>query len=216
MCRLLYAHASTPFPVLPILTSFAAMARESPEYQGHGWGIAIWGKGRWMLTHSLTPIWEDDLSRFGSAERLIVHARSAFRDEGIAVENNMPFAQKEVAFAFNGELHGVRIHEEGRIGAEKIFNLLLKRHSGEWHRTISEGSRVIRSRSKRIRALNFVIATDSEAWCYSEFDERPDYFTLYLHRQDASNDGMLVLSSMPLAGITPWEPLPQGHPIALR
>ena len=69
----------------------------------------------------MRPIWEDDWRPPGRTTLLLAHARSAFRDEGIRVENNMPFHDGERGFIFNGELRGVRIRERGRIGAEKVY-----------------------------------------------------------------------------------------------
>ena len=50
-----------------------------------------------------------------------------FRNEGIAVENNMPFLSGRHGFVFNGELRGVRIAATGRIGAEKLFRFPAER-----------------------------------------------------------------------------------------
>ncbi len=61
---------------------------------------------------------------FPTTKRLIVHARSAFQDKDIVVENNMPFYDDKYIFIFNGELNGVKIKSDGRIGAEKILILL--------------------------------------------------------------------------------------------
>ena len=79
---------------------------------------------RWERYRTTTPVWEDDLTRFGAQHQFVAHARSAFRNEGIEEANNMPFVDAERAFVFNGELRGVRSTEPGRIGAEKLFNLL--------------------------------------------------------------------------------------------
>lgn len=88
------------------LAAFTRVARNSREYQGHGWGCAWLEDGRWRLYHDIRPIWEDDWRPPGRTTLLLAHARSAFRDEGIRVENNMPFHDGERVFIFNGELHG--------------------------------------------------------------------------------------------------------------
>jgi len=186
MCRLLYARSNSSksedsIVVRDYLEPFAEVARLSEEYQGHGWGIALWRDDGCELSHSITPIWEDDLTRFGKTRALVIHARSAFRDEGICVENNMPFSADGAIFAFNGELQGVRIAEEGRIGAEKIFNLIRKQNQGSWEQALNSALRIIRSRTRRVRALNLVLATPDAAYIYSCFDERPNYFTLHMH-----------------------------------
>jgi len=203
MCRLLYARSESPFEIGPFLKSFTEVARKSPEYQGHGWGIAYLSEGDWRSHHSVQPIWEDSLPEFGTTVCLIAHARSAFRDEGICVENNMPFLSDNLVFAFNGELQGVRIKAEGRIGAEKIFTFLREQHESDWFTTVTTGVRAIRSRTKRVRAMNFLIANETRAFCYSCFDENPDYFRMHVR-----NGPIRVLCSQPFDGEDGWEPAP--------
>ena len=115
MCRILMARARSAFDARPHIQALAAIARDSKEYQGHGWGFAWLEGGQWRMYHDIRPVWEDDLDEFPHTTSLIVHARSAFRDEGIVVENNMPFGDERVAFAFNGELRGVRIKAEAPL-----------------------------------------------------------------------------------------------------
>ena len=124
MCRLLWTRAHAPFDPTTHLNNFAGIARNSSEYQGHGWGCAWLEGDTWQVYRDIRPIWEDNLGQFGQTTLFLAHARSAFRDEGVVVENNMPFFDGEQMFIFNGELQGVRIKETGRIGAEKVFNYL--------------------------------------------------------------------------------------------
>ena len=95
MCRLLWVRAEQRFKMTTHLNRFAALSLDSSEYQGHGWGCAWLEGSNWQVYHNICPIWEDDLSRFGSTTLMLAHARSAFRDEGIRVENNMPFFDGE-------------------------------------------------------------------------------------------------------------------------
>ncbi len=124
MCRLLALRAAEPFDPIPWIAPFAERCRESKEYQGHGWGVSWWDGKRWERYRSLTPIWEDVPDRLPAASLVLVHARSAFRNEGIVVENNMPFLEDRLAFAFNGELRGVRLSAPGETGAARLFHLL--------------------------------------------------------------------------------------------
>ena len=124
MCRILWVRSEKPIEITDHLKHFASISRDSNEYQGHGWGCAWIENGLWKIYRNIKPVWEDDLSSFGTTNLLLAHARSAFRDEGIEVENNMPFFDGKKVFIFNGELKGVRIREQGRIGAEKIFNYI--------------------------------------------------------------------------------------------
>src|SRR5690606_23887541 len=91
MCRFLVLRAREPFDAAPWVAPFAARCRASKEYQGHGWGVSWWTGDGWGRHRSLTPIWEDVPATLPRADLVIVHARSAFRNEGIMVDNNMPF-----------------------------------------------------------------------------------------------------------------------------
>jgi len=119
MCRLLAVHDSRPFDIGSQVKQLAAVARNSREYQGDGWGCAWLEAGQWCVYRHIRPVWEDDLSPFGRTTLLLAHARSAFGNQGPDVANNMPFISGREVFIFNGEMRGVRIQAGGRIGAEK-------------------------------------------------------------------------------------------------
>lgn len=207
MCRLLALTAAAPVDLAEHLHPFAEVARRSREYQGHGWGCAWPDDGVWRTYHSLSPIWEDDLDRFARARVLLAHARSAFRDEGISIENNMPFVDASLAFVFNGELRGVRIAESGRIGAEKLFRFLVKHGAAQGAGAARAAVRVLERRTRYVRAMNFVLAGPSRFLVCSSFNEDADYFTLHARR----GPGLTVVCSAPYeAGDGTWEPLPSG------
>jgi glutamine amidotransferase len=131
----------------------------------------------------------------------MVHARSAFRNEGIDAENNMPFYRGDVSFVFNGELRGVRLRAPGRIGAEKLFHLILERDRGDFTRALVETDRLVRSRSRYVRAMNVAIADGAAIYAHCRFAERPDYFTLHYRTGELSG-----VSSEPLdEGFRPME-----------
>lgn len=205
MCRLLAVKTGASVDTVDLLERFAAMARASREYQGDGWGCAWWDGARWERYRSVTPVWNDDLSRFGRQALFVAHARSAFRNEGIEEANNMPFIANDEAFVFNGELRGVRIAEEGRIGAEKLFNLFRRiapRDTAEWRRAVA----TVSSRIRYVRAMNFIRAMPHELLVTSIFNEDPDYFTMSIRR----SEGVVMLCSEPLAGLEGWAPIPNG------
>jgi predicted glutamine amidotransferase len=203
MCRLLLVHSSAAFDPAPHLRAFAEISKNSREFQGHGWGCAVLDGGAWKIHRDIMPVWEDDLGRFRPTTRLIAHARSAFRDEGIAVENNMPFTDGNAVFIFNGELHGVRLKAEGRIGAEKIFNVIRRTGDGKGPEAIAAAVRVIESRSRYVKAMNIILSDAENAWASSLFNEDADYFTL--RRRVA--DGCTVVCSEPYPGTDGWEKL---------
>src|SRR5512136_2582737 len=100
----------------------------------------------------------DRLSRFPRTSFLIAHARSAFEDRDITVENNMPFSDGERIFIFNGELRGVKLHEQGRIGAEKIFNFIRRFDRGDTLAALKKAVELIRKRTRYIRGMNIIMA----------------------------------------------------------
>ena len=206
MCRLLCVHSERPFRIEPHLTTFAAIARDSREYQGHGWGCAWLEDGRWRLYHDIHPVWEDRHGRFGETTLLLAHARSAFRDEGIRVENNMPFADGRHVFIFNGELHGVRIRERGRIGAEKIFNYVKRFDRGDMHEALERGLAVIEMRSRYVRAMNVILASTARVHVFCRFAEDPGYFQMW--ERDAGE--LRIVCSDPYPGDAGWSRLGNG------
>ena len=191
------------------LEAFAAIARDSKEYQGHGWGCA-WFSDGWHTYHNVAPVWEDPRRPGGRARLLLAHARSAFRDEGICVENNMPFFDGELAYIFNGELRGVRIRERGRIGAEKIFNFIKRFDRGDTRLALERGLEVVARRTRCLRAANVIMA-DSRQRVYlaNIFNEDPDYYRMWT----TTMGSVLVVSSEPYAGSAQnaeWAPLTNG------
>jgi glutamine amidotransferase len=210
MCRLLCIRAGSPFAIREHLETFSNISKSSPEYQGHGWGCAWVRDGEWQFHHDVRPIWEDDLTGFGSTTLLIAHARSAFRDEGICVENNMPFFDGRYVFIFNGELQGVRIREQGRIGAEKIFNYVKRFDNDDMLASIKRGVGVIVKRTRYVRAMNFIMASLDAIYLVTEFGENPDYFQLH-RRHDDSVD---VVCSVAYAGETSWRAI-DNHTVTM-
>ena len=202
MCRLLCVRSDEGFEdegfeTEAHLAALAHIARHSDEYQGHGWGCAWIEAGRWRFHHAIAPIWEDAARPSRRTTLLVAHARSAFRDEGIRVENNMPFFDGERVFAFNGELHGVRIKERGRIGAEKVFNFVQRFDRGDFRQALERGLDAIERRTRYLRAANVLVAeTPRRVYFASRFHEDPDYFQMHAARVGRAR----VLCSQPYPG----------------
>jgi len=192
MCRFLVLRSAEGFNPSPMVDTFRERCRRSAEFQGHGYGLALLASGRWERFRSLTPIWEDSPPLPGKAEVLVVHARSAFRNEGIDVLNNMPFYREDLCFVFNGELRGVRLKATGRIGAEKIFHLILEQ-GPDLSEALAATDRLVRSRSRYVRAMNVALTDGSAIYAHCRFAERPDYFTLHYRTGELSG-----VSSEPL------------------
>lgn len=200
MCRLLTVRSDDPFSMTPHLEKFAYISRHSKEYQGHGWGCAFKeADGRWRIYRNIRPVWEDDLTQFSSTTLLVAHARSAFEDRDIVVENNMPFFDGRTVFIFNGELRGVKIREQGRIGAEKIFNFINRFDKGETLTALKKGVKIIRKRTAYIRGMNIIMVNDQGIHVSSCFSEDEEYFTMHFREGKE-----LVLCSDPYPSEENW------------
>ncbi len=195
------------------LAAFARIAKESREYQGHGWGCAWLNEGRWCVYRCLAPVWEDPYRPPGRATLLVAHARSAFRNEGIRLENNMPFFDGERVFVFNGELRGVRIRERGRIGAEKVFNFVKRFGRDDFSAALRRGVAAIERRTRHVRAMNMIVADASGGvYAASRFSESPDYFQMRRARLGAAQ---VICSQRYPGSAEEWTRVPDGAVIAL-
>jgi predicted glutamine amidotransferase len=205
MCRILLVQDPGPFAVSPLLRQFSAIARNSTEYQGDGWGCCWLEEGSWRRLRDPRPIWEHDLEPFGRTTLLLAHARSAFRNEDLGVENNMPFLIGQTAFAFNGELRGVRLAAEGGIGAEKLFHFLQRNlAAGLTAEALRKSVSIVKKRTRYIRAMNFIVARPNAFAVHACFSEAPGYFTL--HKK--ADGTQTTICSEPFPGETGWTPLP--------
>lgn len=210
MCRLLYVESNSDFDIPPYLEKFARISKNSEEYQGHGWGCSIRDGDTWEHYHDIDPVWEYDFDQFGRTNLLLVHARSAFENRDIRIENNMPFYDDRFVFLFNGELRGVRIREKGRIGAEKIFNFIKRRFEDDLEDAIRESVRIIRTKTRNLKAMNFLISDGQRTYLSTLYNERPGYFQM--HRK--TTDQRLEICSDPLDP-EGWEPIPNETIIEL-
>jgi glutamine amidotransferase len=211
MCRILSASSEKPFSITGLLESFAEVARTSTEFQGHGWGCSWREAGRWQHYHNIKPIWEDDLSRFDETSLLLAHARSAFRDEGIIVENNMPFSDGESVFIFNGELRGVRIKSEGRIGAEKVYNYIRRFDKGDKLAALKKATSIIARQSTYVRAMNIIMSDGTGIWLSTNYNENSDYFQMH-QKQEGE---LKLVCSHPFANAASWARIDNNTTVAL-
>jgi glutamine amidotransferase len=201
MCRLLTIKSETPFAIAPHLQQFAAIAENSKEFQGHGWGCAyLDASADWKFYKNINPVWQDNFDQFDETRLLVAHARSAFEDKDIVVENNMPFFDGRTVYIFNGELRGVKIREQGRIGAEKIFNYIRRFDRGDTRQALEKAVGIIRKRTRSIRGMNIIMVNDEGIFVSSYFTEDEDYFTLR-YREDRH----LVICSAPYPAEKNWQ-----------
>ena len=184
MCRLLLVQNPDGVNLTFHLDAFKLLSKNSKAFQGHGWGCAwLDTENNWQQYHNIEPVW-DDTASFPNTTLFLAHARSAFRDEGVVVENNMPFSDDENVFIFNGELQGVKIKAEGRIGAEKIFNTVKRFYKSDYAKATARAVSVINKRTRYVRALNFFLANKQAIQICSQFGEDPDYFQLQETQQE--------------------------------
>jgi predicted glutamine amidotransferase len=204
MCRLLAVRSQDAFSPAPYLEKFAFIAKNSKEFQGHGWGCAwLDPAGQWQIYRNIRPVWDDDFSLFPSTTLLVAHARSAFEDKDIVVENNMPFSDGKAVFVFNGELRGVKIKEDGRIGAEKIFNFIRRFDTGDPLAALKKATGIIRNRTRHIRGMNIIMVKDRKIYLSTFFQGDPEYFTMH-----CKENGRLVLCSDPFPSEQGWRGIP--------
>lgn len=217
MCRFFALRAQTPIDPVPWVASFAERCEFSKEYQGHGWGVSWWDGRRWRRYRSVRPIWEDVPEELPASPLVLVHARSAFRNEGIVVGNNMPFLGDDLAFAFNGELRGVRLSVPGETGAAKLFELLRRFRAAEDVEVVDalrRVDRVVTARTEYVRALNTVVSDGRDLWAGSRYSEDPEYFTLWHAWLPKLAGGTAAVSSerFDASGYVPnWRPMPHGE-----
>ncbi|MEM4397518.1 MAG: class II glutamine amidotransferase [Candidatus Woesearchaeota archaeon] len=198
MCRLLYIKSNEFFDINYYLEKFAVICKNSKEYQGHGFGLAYLDeKNNYQYYKNIKPIWENDFSytKNKKTKILIAHARSAFEDKDIIIENNMPFYDENYVFIFNGELRGVRIKEQGRIGAEKIFNFIKRFDKKEnqdskkesMKKAMEKAISLIKKRTDYIKALNIIIADKENAFVNNYFTTDEEYFCLRMKKEKKIN-----------------------------
>jgi glutamine amidotransferase len=193
MCRLLAVVARRPIDQVKHLDAFSRVCAASREFQGHGWGCAVWRSNTWEQYRTIRPIWEDTFRPSGNVTVLLAHARSAFRNEDIDVANNMPFVSGERAFIFNGELHGVRLPVSGRTGALRLFQFILNLGQQDPRDSVARAMTVIKRRTAHIRACNFILADARQIHVHSLFTADEAYFAM--HRRQTAEE--LVICSSP-------------------
>jgi acetylglutamate/LysW-gamma-L-alpha-aminoadipate kinase len=154
--------------------------RRSVEFRAtasHGVGFRL---GAVSKPHA---VWEDS-RRFPEGRAPWFARRFPNEDD---VRNNMPFYRDELCFVFNGELRGVRLRAPGRIGAEKIFHVILEQGAC-LPEALAAADRLLRSRARYVRAMNVALTDGSAIYAHCRFAERPDYFTLHYRVGDLSGD----------------------------
>ncbi|HLD01402.1 MAG TPA: hypothetical protein VJC10_00865 [Patescibacteria group bacterium] len=205
MCRFALVLSEENIKPEVLLNSFADMAKDSlapdGDSQQDGWGVAWFSKNAWQTHHSLLPIWEDR-EMFGAIPRshaFAFHARSASfpRHKG-DILFNQPYVNGEYAFVFNGLLKGVALpfSVTGKIGAEKIWNLLqIELKTNDPDTALQNVKELLVKHSNEIIALNIGLMTNDSVYSLNQFSGDKDYYTLHKYKEN----GLQVISSQPLS-----------------
>lgn len=115
----------------------------------------------------------------------------------------MPFTDGKRVFIFNGELRGVRIREEGRIGAEKLFNFIRRFDTGDLSGALQKAVAIIRNRTRSIKAMNIILVKGRSIYLSTFFTADEEYFTMR-YREEPE----LVICSEPYPDEEDWKRIP--------
>lgn len=186
MCRFLLVNTKKFDYFRQDVNEFIKKCRNSQEEQKDGWGMAYLESGQIKIKKDLRPIWESfQLDEIPKTSFLLLHARSALDISTIYdLENNQPFFEKGILFVFNGLLKGVNLKVRGRIGAQKIFNLIVKEVKDSLFYSVGQSIQKLKESSIYVRALNLLIIRDNQVVVSCNYNEDPDYFSLYYSQSD--------------------------------
>lgn len=174
-----------------VLLDFVSMCEKSRTIEGdrqeNGWGISwLDENSQWQSFHSLQPIWNDQkkLLSLPNSNHFMIHARSAsFNDYLNDVSVNQPYTNENISFAFNGVIKGIKLRQKvpGKIGAQKIFNLILQKIKTKKIQDAFEiVYELIVNNSKEIESLNCVISDQEKIYMLSDSNTDHEYFQPYI------------------------------------
>ncbi|MFA6304402.1 MAG: hypothetical protein WCV73_02515 [Patescibacteria group bacterium] len=213
MCRFLIINQQEPKNIQEYLVPFATSCQQSERWQGDGWGISWLDKGVWKTYYSLKPIWEDqkNFSQIPISQLFLIHARgSSFPKDKGNLEYNQPFIKGNLAFVFNGFLNGVKLSQpiEGKVGSQKIFNLLLSSSGSLAAEKLQQATNALLGNSSIVEALNIGLATPQEIILFNHFITQGTYHQLYNYHTNN-----LRLVSLEPFGDFAWQALPHDQVI---
>ncbi|MCZ6882279.1 MAG: hypothetical protein O7F15_04635, partial [Gammaproteobacteria bacterium] len=112
---------------------------------------------------------------------------------------------------FNGELRGVRIKSEGRIGAEKVYNYIRRFDQGDKLAALKKATSIIARQSTYVRAMNIIMSDGTGIWLSTSYNENPDYFQMH-QKQEGE---LKLVCSHPFANATDWARIDNNTTVAL-
>jgi glutamine amidotransferase len=84
----------------------------------------------------------------------------------------------------------VKIREEGRIGAEKIFNYMRRFDNGDTQQALIKAVAIIKKRTRHIRGMNIIMVNQTGIFVSSYCTEDESYFTMSYRE----GDGLIICS----------------------
>ncbi len=207
MCRFIQIKSEKPIQPAEILSRFSQMCKNSRtfdgDWQGDGWGIA-WKSNEqiWQVQTSLKPIWECEqtFTEIPQSVLFLAHARSAsFPGQKGILEYNQPYISGKYAFVFNGLLKGVNLPfpVAGKIGAQKIWNLLQKElEENKPETALNNVVNLLRNNSRQIQALNIGLNDGDNQYAVTIYTSHPEYYNLRAY----SSEKISIICSEPLPG----------------
>ncbi len=184
-----------------IIEQFALKCRNSWQYQGDGFGIAYFNEDKKLkILKSLKPIWaaSDLIQKIPYTDFVLVHARSAFGENTIGdLDNNQPFGDKDFLFAFNGNLQGMRLKMEGKIGSHKIYNFfknkIKKNPNLSFETLMKQNTEYLCKKAKYVKSFNLIAVKGEEIYIHNQYgaQENANYFDMWVSQKDKN----LIVSS---------------------
>ncbi|GIW66007.1 MAG: hypothetical protein KatS3mg094_526 [Candidatus Parcubacteria bacterium] len=194
MCRLLTVISKKKIDISYFLENFANICERSltpdGDRQKDGWGIITTKQ----FYKSINPIWEEKylFKNFLDDKLLIAHSRSAHNSKN-EIEFNQPFFDDSLIFIFNGLLRGVKINISGKIGSQKLFNLIKQLHNKDINNYWENFYQIIVKKTKLIIGMNVILIDLNlkKLNLISIFSQNEDYFSLRLYQD---NEIILICS----------------------
>ncbi len=226
MCRFLLVRSKNKIKPETLLDQFAQMCEKSHapdgDWQGDGWGIAIKSQKskvkskKWDIYKSLKPIWEekDKFQEFEEINSFVVHARSSgFPQHRGNIEFNQPYISDGLCFVFNGMIKGVKVGRilEGKIGAQKIFSLILQEQKNKsMGEVLKFTDKLLLDNSTKIYGMNIGVVQNDKFYVLCEYEENADYFGIRYYQDDL----LSIVCSEPI-GNYQWKMMRKGDIISL-
>ncbi len=177
----------------------------------HGWGTVAFRESRLLLyVRETLPMWRRSFYARFRADLVLAHARASSIGE-VSFDNTHPFAAFSGGriwfLAHNGSIKGLEGEEKNLLGKTDSEALLLRiiRLANEINlESLVEIFRSVRKGYQgKMSSMTSLLTSGREIYALKGAMERPDYFNLYIRRED----GLVKIASQPLDDEF-WEEMP--------